>query len=373
MDEQVWFGAGSQAEAAGLVGAVVAELPDGGPVPDMEVRGDGVRVRVAPGSGDAVARAARTAGLVAVPGAVQELRLRVDASGDIARFWRAALHYEGDRDRLRRCPEVLFEHSGDSRPLRNRIHVDSGHPGPVAATVAALTEVGGRERFACEWYSTMADADGNEIDVVPGGPLEKTEDWRAMFGGMVCYPGASPGQAAELAQTAARLADDAGIPLMIDVRPEAIVLDSGKDEWERLPGFADLAADVERAARALGLRADDSDLRFVQTVIDAVDIPAVSDFWQAVLGYVPAPTAGVTDLFDPRQLNPVVIFQPMDATESDRRRQRNRTSYELLLPEAEVGPRVAAAVAAGGTVLDGTRLADPEGNEVLLSATVPQS
>lgn len=370
--ERTWFGAGSHGEAAALAGLIVELLPDGAAVPDIEVRGDGVRVR----AGDLMP-AISASGLVPETGVVQELSLRIDSAAPVAPFWRTALNY-GDvgggaiGDRLRRCPVVRFERSDEARPLRNRIHIDSGHPGPVAETAAALKAEGGRELRTSQWYSTVADADGNEVDIVPGGLLEGTADWSAMFGGMAFYPGATPRQAALLAKEAARLADHAGIPLMIDLRPEGVVFDSGKDQWEQVAGFADLAAEVEGVARAAGLTADNSQLRFVQAVIDAVDIQAVRGFWRTVLGYVPAPNTDYTDLFDPRQLNPVILFQTLDPTELERRRQRNRIHFELLLPEDQVRPRIAAAVAAGGTVLDGTRLADPEGNEVVVTSTVPR-
>ncbi len=75
---------------------------------------------------------------------------------------------------------------------------------------------------------------------------------------MACYPGVSPQQAVELAAAAAGLADAAGIPLMIDLRPAAVVFDSGKDQWE-VVGFLDLAGAVQGgAARAAGLAADNS-------------------------------------------------------------------------------------------------------------------
>jgi hypothetical protein len=89
---------------------------------------------------------------------------------------------------------------------------------------------------------------------------------------------------------------------------------------------------------------------------------------------VHAPDSRFTDLYDPRQLNPVVFFQPMDATEIERRRQRNRIHVELLMPSDQLRPRVDAAVAAGGRTLQDERsphryrLADPEGNEVVLRA-----
>jgi hypothetical protein len=117
-------------------------------------------------------------------------------------------------------------------------------------------------------------------------------------------------------------------------------------------------------------------VRGVPVVGDAgVDvISTIREFWRVVLGYVHAPDSRFTDLYDPRQLNPVVFFQPMDATENERRRQRNRIHVELLMPSDQLQTRVDAAVAAGGRILeqerspDRYRLADPEGNEVVLRA-----
>jgi hypothetical protein len=360
--ESAWFGAASQARAAELAGLIVDARPDGSPVPDLDIRADGVRVRGTVG---------RSAGLIPDTGVLQELRLRFDspAPASVTPFWRTALNYAGGdtiADPWRRCPVIRFEQSDRTGPLRNRIHVDSGFPGPIKAAVAALQAEGGREAFACEWYSTMADADGNEVDVVPGGALgdESTSDWSVLFGGMACYPGGS----VALATEAAGLADAAGIPLMIDVRPEGVVFDSGKDLWEK-NGFAELAAGIQATARAAGLTADNTQLRFVQALIDAVDVASVREFWRIVLGYVPAPDN--FDLYDPRQLNPVILFQPMDATDTERRRQRNRIHLELLLPADQLATRVEAGVAAGGRILGEEpgryRLGDPEGNEVLLT------
>jgi hypothetical protein len=76
----------------------------------------------------------------------------------------------------------------------------------------------------------------------------------------------------------------------------------------------------------------------------------------------------VSDLYDPRQLNPVINFQPMDPTETERRRQRNRIHLELLLPADQLRARADTAVAAGGRILDQSpdryRIADPEDNEL---------
>lgn len=366
MTDWAWFGASSHAHAASLAGALADA---GGPLPDLDVRADGVRVR----GGDlpAITATARGLGLVEAPEVLQELRLRFETTAPVEQFWRTALDHPGGVDRWRRCPPIGFAPADAHRPLRNRLHVDAGQPGPVEDVVRALEAAGGREQNKTPWFSNVADADGNEVDVVPGGPLESAVDWTVLFGAMACYPGLAPRQAADLAATAARLADEAGVALLIDVRAEGVVLDSGKDQWETVAGFADLAAAVQAAARAAGLRPDNSLVRFVQVGIDAVDVPAVREFWRAVLGYLPVPDPGLTDLYDPRWLNPVVFIQPMDAEDTERRRQRDRVHLELAVPAEHLRARVDTALAAGGRVLtdgpDGTRLADPEGNELTLT------
>jgi hypothetical protein len=220
---------------------------------------------------------------------------------------------------------------------------------------------------------TLADAEGNEVDLVPGGELSKgpeTADWRVLFGAMTFYPTSSPVQAAELATAAARLADDAGVPLLVDLRPDGVTIDGGKDQWEEdEAGFVALATRIQIAARDLGLSADPTRLRFVQLGIDAVDVSAVRSFWTTVLGYQPDPRTGLSDIYDPRRLNPVIIFQQMDASDEERRRQRNRIHFDLVVPDDQAKARIDTAVAAGGRILTEPTLgrctlADPEGNEV---------
>lgn len=98
-------------------------------------------------------------------------------------------------------------------------------------------------------------------------------------------------------------------------------------------------------------------------------------FWRTLLGYRDDPRTGLTEIHDPRRLDPVIIFQPMDASQDDRRRQRNRIRLDLVVPHDQVTARVEAALAAGGRILvddaPGRRtLADPEGNEVTVVAVL---
>lgn len=184
-------------------------------------------------------------------------------------------------DPTRRDPVLSFRQS-QPRLLRDRIHVDVVRaPDAVEAARAAV----GQEPFgACGF--TLADADSNEVDLVPGDILSKgpkTADWHVLFGAMTYYPVDSPVRAGELASAVAGLSDDAGLPLMVDLRPHGVTIDSGKDQWEEGQSsatnrFVDLAGRIQTAARDLGLAADLTRPRFVQLGIDAVDVPAVRGF-----------------------------------------------------------------------------------------------
>jgi hypothetical protein len=150
-----------------------------------------------------------------------------------------------------------------------------------------------------------------------------------------------------------------------------VTVDSGKDQQEA-GGFAELARRVQSAAHELGLVADTSQVRDFQVGIDALDIPPVREFWRVALGYVEDPRQDLTDLYDPRRLNPPVFFQQLD----EPRPQRNRIHLDLFVPDDEAEARVAAAVAAGGRVVfdtfapDWWTLADPEGNELDIAVSV---
>jgi hypothetical protein len=183
--------------------------------------------------------------------------------------------------------------------------------------------------------------------------------------------------AAELAVVVASLADESGIPLLVDLRPDGVTIDSGKDLWEE-DGFVALARAVQAAARGMGLTADPTRLRFVQIGIAAVDIPAVRDFWRAVLRYEDDPRAefGVTDIYDPRRLNLTVFFQQMEASDEARRRQRNRIHVDAYVPDDQAQAHIDAGLDAGGRIVydddapEWWTLADPEGNEIDIAVTV---
>lgn len=396
-----WFPVPSHSVAARLVRAVTGlpQLPDGA-LPDTDLRAGGIRVRLSrTGEGRfseatvdlarAISAAARDLGLSARPDVVQTLQLAFDALDHraVMPFWQTVLGYErlGDEvlaDPTRRHPPIWFQQQAEPRPLRNRLHLDVVTSQPVAT--ATLDAVRRTARSVAEhgYYATVADAEGNEVDVLPlpegadswGDPA--TEDWRLVFAAVAVYPVNGTAQAVDLAERVAELADAAGLPLGVDLRPGLVTVDTGKDRWEMDDGYRPLAARVQEAARELGLHADTTRPRFVQVGIDAVDIPAVRGFWRAVLGYEEDPRDGVTDIVDPLGIGMPLFLQNLDADDTARRAQRNRIHVDLFVPADQAEARVAAALAAGGRITYDAEapywvtVADPEGNEVDIAVAV---
>ncbi|MFF0264539.1 VOC family protein [Kribbella sp. NPDC004536] len=313
-----WYEAPSHAAGAALAAAVTG---------DVDVRASGVRVWA---DDPEVAAAARELGLTA--GTLQTLDVVIEAADPVAvrAFWERVLG-EG------RHPVFSVRQLDEPRPLRNRIHVDVVRPEEQVIAARAGREPSG------PFGVMLADSEGNEVDLVPGERLPGTRDWYALFSAMVCYPDAP----AQFVIAAAELADRAGIPLQFDVRAAGVTIAGAKDAWEgddgADPAFVALAQQIEGAAKGLGLRADPAPLRFVQFGIDALDVPAVRAFWIGLLGYEPDPRPQLTDIYDPRGLNPVLFFQQLKQP----RPQRNRIHFELT------GENVGL-------------ISDPEGNEVLV-------
>lgn len=369
--------------------------------PDVDLRPDGVVVRVQSHDVDGlserdvslareVSAAAADLGLAADPAAVQEVELTVDAADreQVMPFWGVVLGHSRSGEDLHdphgRWPGLWFQAMDEPRPLRNRLHLDVFVPHDVRQSrVDAALAAGGRvttEEFVPQWW-TLADAEGNEADVIawegfeedlPDGLLTPAEfraaggveDWRVLQGASAYYATGGFDAGVELVARAARAADEAGVPLFADLRYSGVTLRVGppEDGWIG-PARLGVAQRAQAAARDLGLRAEPAVLRDVQLTFDALDVDAVRRFWAAALGYL---ERGTTDLYDPLLRGPSVFLQPM----AEPRVQRNRVHVDVFVPADVADARVAAAVAAGGTVVRDAEapfwrtVADPEGNEV---------
>lgn len=372
-----WFDTGSLSDSAALAGRIL----DLSPRASLDLRGSGLQVRLDAESredAEALTAVAEELGAAADPGVLQEVSVVIGSAqpGAVSTFWEGVLDQGESRDGalvdpLRRDPTVRIRPSDLARPLRDRFHLDVSRPAPVVERVSPGEASG-------PYGLRHADPDGNEVDQVPGDGLGErpgTSDWQAVFSTMACYRATTTAQQSTVATLAASMADEAGFPLLIDLRPGLVILDSGKDQGDQDAHgldleFADLAERLQLAAREHGATADRELPRFVQLVLDAVDIPAVRSFWVTALGYVPDGRDGVTDIHDPRRLGPVLVFQDLDPEEGERRRQRNRIHLELSVPADRAPARVEEILAAGGRPLEETdgrrRLADPEGNELVI-------
>lgn len=127
----------------------------------------------------------------------------------------------------------------------------------------------------------------------------------------------------------------------------------------------ELAGEISRLADAGGLSSEPTASQEIEIAIDAMDIEVVRPFWAAVTGYR---EDGPDALIDPVRIGPAIWFQQMD----EPRPQRNRIHLDVTVAPDLADDRVAAAVAAGGTLVsdDAARafwvLADPEGNEACI-------
>lgn len=196
-------------------------------------------------------------------------------------------------------------------------------------------------------------------EAVPG------DTWHRVYGGATaCFATGSFDRGVEFVRAIGELADAANHHPDVDLRYPAVTV---RLQTHEIGGLSErdaaLAVQIEDAARRLGIESDHARVHTVQLAIDAMDIPGVLPFWQAVLDYQPR---GDEDLVDPRGIGPSVWFQQMDAP----RPQRNRIHIDLALPRDQAEGRIAAALAAGGRIVSDAHaphwwtLADPEGNEV---------
>jgi 4a-hydroxytetrahydrobiopterin dehydratase len=188
--------------------------------------------------------------------------------------------------------------------------------------------------------------------------------WRVLaYAASTYFPTASFAEGIRLADAIGHMADGSGHRPDIDVRPNGVTVRLTVNEMGVLTETdVAFAGDISAAARKLGLQADHTRVQMIQIAIDAMVIPDVVPFWEAVLGY----RAFGDSLVDPEFEGPTVWFQQMDAP----RPQRNRIHVDLYLPQDQAESRIAAALDAGGRIVndahapDWWTLADPEGNEV---------
>lgn len=126
----------------------------------------------------------------------------------------------------------------------------------------------------------------------------------------------------------------------------------------------DLARRISEIARERGIDAQPSAVTEIELALDTADVAALGPFWAALLTGSRDSVDG-DDVVDPSGRLPLLWFQHTDAHETP----RQRFHIDLWVPHDQAEERIAAAVAAGGRVVDDGHapsfvvLADPEGNK----------
>ncbi|CAN5577236.1 VOC family protein [soil metagenome] len=191
--------------------------------------------------------------------------------------------------------------------------------------------------------------------------------WRYVLGALhAVYRAGSFGGAATLVSAIAGAADAAAHHPDVDLRyPDRVRVlltthaTGGVTELD-----VALARQISDLANTAGATLEPAGSQAVEIAIDTMDADRIRPFWAAVLGSRDVDGT----LVDPTRSAPPVWFQQMD----EPRTQRGRFHLDVSVPHDVAAERVAAAVAAGGTLLSDRHarawwvLADADGNEACI-------
>ncbi|MUL41492.1 4a-hydroxytetrahydrobiopterin dehydratase [Streptomonospora sp. PA3] len=187
-------------------------------------------------------------------------------------------------------------------------------------------------------------------------------DWRWLLGALrTRFETGSFGTGAEFVAAVARLADAVDHPPDVDVRTGHVqVALRSHDVGGVTERDVQLAERISALASARGLVPRPEQVEVLELALDTPEPEVVRPFWAALLGG--GETGG--DVTDPAGELPPLWFQRTDSAAPD----RQRFHLDVTIPPESADRRIAAAVAAGGRIVDDSNtpafivLADPDGN-----------
>jgi 4a-hydroxytetrahydrobiopterin dehydratase len=193
-------------------------------------------------------------------------------------------------------------------------------------------------------------------------------DWVVLHGGATAvFRVASLAAAARLAEAVAEAPGVAGTGVLLTLADARVTVRLTRDVWSLEPHHVGLARAVSGIARAHGAVADRAAVQEVQVAIAAKREGLDVGFWRAVLGYA---AAAVDNAVDPLGHGSTVWMQELDAGKP----LRHAMHVDVSVAREHVEARLAAAVAAGGRIVDASHapahwtLADRAGNRVCVCA-----
>jgi 4a-hydroxytetrahydrobiopterin dehydratase len=194
--------------------------------------------------------------------------------------------------------------------------------------------------------------------------LEGLRDWRFLLGSIHAdFRAGSFPKAAALVTAIALAAEEAEHHPDVDVRyPDRVrvaLMTHGASGLTTRD--VDLARTISAIAADSGATAEPASPQSVEIAIDTMNADRIRPFWAAILAY--RDEGGY--LVDPIRIGPPMWFQQMDEPRTD----RDRFHIDITVPHDVAEARVAAALAAGGTLVTDKYarswwvLADADGNE----------
>ena len=130
-----------------------------------------------------------------------------------------------------------------------------------------------------------------------------------------------------------------------------------------------LAKTISELALAAGATPHPERTSVLELGLDSADEAAIRPFWAALLDYDTVEAWGELQLRDATGRRATIWFQPTEAHDVP----RQRWHLDLRIPPEVVEDRIAAAIEAGGELVDDTAapafwvLADPQGNRACLT------
>jgi 4a-hydroxytetrahydrobiopterin dehydratase len=194
------------------------------------------------------------------------------------------------------------------------------------------------------------------------------EDWVVLHGGPTAvFRTDTLTAAARLAEAIAQTPGLDGTRAQLTAVSGRLTVRLTREVWGIEPEHVDLARAISQVARSLGAVADRSEVQEVQLAIaakpDAIDL----GFWRAVLGYAPMHE---DNAIDPLGHGSTVWMQELDPAKP----LRHAMHVDVSVAREHAEARLAAAVAAGGVVVDDSHapawwiLADRSGNKGCIAA-----
>jgi 4a-hydroxytetrahydrobiopterin dehydratase len=194
------------------------------------------------------------------------------------------------------------------------------------------------------------------------------DDWVVLHGGAAAvFRVGSALEAARLAEAIAGVPGIEGSDTLLAIGDGRLTVRLTRDVWQLEQRHIELARAVSAVARAHGAESDRGAVQEVQLAVAAKPGSIDVNFWRAVLGYAPIADDNAVD---PLGHGSTVWMQELDGGKP----RRNAMHVDVSVAREHAEARLAAALAAGGRVVDDSEaprawiLADSAGNKVCIAA-----